>query len=76
MQLRDVAANLRGIERGDAPACGEAQQRLEVARVQLEAARGEPSLVLERAEVLAQRGRVGVRGAPGPSRRARRAPPQ
>jgi hypothetical protein len=77
VQLRDEAPDLRGIERGHAPALGEPQQLLHVACVQREAARREAPLVLERAEVLAQRGLVGVRGAPAPSRAcARRAPPR
>jgi hypothetical protein len=63
VQLRDEAAHLRRLERGEAPALEQLEQRVEVAAVDGEAARREAPLVRERAEVLLDRGPVRVRGA-------------
>jgi hypothetical protein len=60
--LRDEAAHLRGVERGEALPAQQAEQQREVAPVDLQAARREAPLVLERAEVIADRGLVRVRG--------------
>jgi hypothetical protein len=72
VHLRDEAPHLRGIERGEARLAQQAEQRREVVRVDLEAAPREAPLVLERAEVLADRGLVRMRGrVPRAARRAR-----
>ena len=63
MQLRDQAADLRGVQLLQAPIAEQAEQDGEVAGVDLQAARGEPPLVLERAEVVADRVLVRMRGA-------------
>lgn len=62
MQLRDEAAYLRRVERRKAPAFEQREQRVEVAAVDVEAARREPALVREGAEVFLDRGSVRVRG--------------
>jgi hypothetical protein len=72
MHLRDEAAHLRAVELREARFAEEAEQRPQVVRVDLEAAPGEAPLVLERAEVLADRGLVRVRGRrPRAARRVR-----
>lgn len=63
MQLRDQAPDLRGVQLLQAPIAEQAEQDGEVARVDFQAARGEPPLVLERAEVVADRVLVRMRGA-------------
>lgn len=63
MQLRDQPPDLRGVQLLQAPIAEQAEQDGEVAGVDLQAARGEPPLVLERAEVVADRVLVRMRGA-------------
>jgi hypothetical protein len=63
VHLRDEAAHLRAVELGEAPLAQQAEQRLEVAAVDGQAAGREAPLVRERAEVLLDRGTVRVRGA-------------
>jgi hypothetical protein len=72
VQLPDQPAQLRRVERLEALRAEQAEQDGEVAAVDLQAARREAPLVLERAEIVADRGLVRVRGA-APSRAARRA---
>ncbi len=62
MQLGDESAHLRGVERREAPALEQREERLEVAAVDVEAAGREPPLVREGAEVFLDRGSVRVRG--------------
>jgi len=72
MQLRYEAAHLRRVELGEARFAEQAEQRRQVARVDIEAAPRQAPLVLERAEVVADRGLVRVRGRfPRAARRAR-----
>jgi hypothetical protein len=63
VQLRDEAAQLGGLERGERPLAQQAEEDCQVAPVDLQAARREAPLVLERVEVVADRGLVRVRGA-------------
>jgi hypothetical protein len=63
VELPDQAAQLRRVELAQALRAEQAEQDGEVAAVDLQAARREPPLVLERAEVVADRGLVRVRGA-------------
>ncbi len=62
MQLRDQAAHLRGVQQLQALRAEQAEQDREVAGVDFQAARREPPLVLERAEVVADRVLVRMRG--------------
>jgi hypothetical protein len=66
VQLRDEAAHLRHLERGEARLAQQREQRLQVGAVDLERARREAPLVRERAEVVADRVAVRVRGAISP----------
>jgi hypothetical protein len=63
MQLPDQPAQLRRVELLQGLRAEQAEQDRKVAAVDLQAARREPPLVLERAEVVANRGLVRVRGA-------------
>jgi hypothetical protein len=73
VQLPDQPAQLRRVELPQALRAEQADEDGEVAAVDFQAARREPALVLERAEVVADRGLVRVRGAPSTAaRRARR----
>lgn len=74
MQLRDQAANLRGVQLLQAARAEQAEQDGEVAGVDLQAARREPPLVLERAEVVADPGFVRLRGAAFTAARRARPP--
>jgi hypothetical protein len=74
VHLRDEAAHLRGIERVEARCAQQREQRVQVVAVDLQAAPRQAPLVLERAEVGADRGLVRVRG--GVPRAARRARPR
>lgn len=63
MQLRDQPPDLRSVQLLQAARAEQVEQDGEVAGVDLQAARGEPPLVLERAEVVADPGVVRMRGA-------------
>jgi hypothetical protein len=72
VHLRDEPAHLRGIQLREARFTQQAEKRRQVVPVDLEAAPRQAPLVLERAEVLADRGLVRVRGrVPRAVRRAR-----
>ena len=63
MQLRDQPPDLRAVQLLQAARAKQVEQDGEVAGVDLQAARGEPPLMLERAEVVADPGAVRMRGA-------------
>jgi hypothetical protein len=72
VHLRDQAAHLRRVEPGETRFTEQAEERREVVPVDLEAAPRQAPLVLERAGVLVNEGRVRVRGRfPKAARRAR-----
>jgi hypothetical protein len=72
MHLRDEPAHPRRIEPAEARFAEQREERGEVVTVDLEAAPRQAPLVLERAEVFADRGLVRVRGrVPRGARRAR-----
>jgi hypothetical protein len=62
VQLRDEAPHLRRVERGEARLAQQREQRLEVGAVDLDRARRKAPLVRERAEVVADRVAVRMRG--------------
>jgi hypothetical protein len=69
---RDEAAHLRRVERVEARFAQQREERIQVVAVDRQAAPRQAPLVLERAEVLADRGLVRVRGRiPRAARRAR-----